>query len=133
MPYKKDKTGKESYLAREEYIPAHIPKRHQCALSGTIDPGESPKETARRELQEESGFIVSEDDLAYLGKTFLSKGSGTEIFYFCVDVTDKPWEEPSGDGSKFEKMAKTIWISPEDCLYVPDASFITAFAFYTLK
>lgn len=47
--------------------------------AGKIDPGESPEETARRELLEETGYTCRE--LRYLGKTHPGIGYTDEIIY----------------------------------------------------
>lgn len=50
--------------------------------AGKIDEGETPEQTARRELQEETGHHA--DSFKYLGHYFPSNGSSNQIFHvFC--------------------------------------------------
>ena len=50
--------------------------------AGTIDPGESPLQCARRELEEETGYIASE--FITLGKTYLLPAYSDEISYIYL-------------------------------------------------
>jgi ADP-ribose pyrophosphatase len=75
--------------------------------AGLIDEGESPRESAARELQEELGFVVEPAALEELGgwvwpvPGFIAE----RHFYFCVDVTALPRETPTEDGSPLERGA----------------------------
>ena len=55
-------------------------------VAGMIDPGESPEETAYREVQEEAH--VSLDALEYAGEAYSSSGSSTEYVYLYVGLAD---------------------------------------------
>ena len=52
-------------------------------VAGTIDGDESPQETARKEIQEEAGYIV--DELELIQELYLSPGISSELIYlfFC--------------------------------------------------
>jgi ADP-ribose pyrophosphatase len=50
--------------------------------AGTLEENEEPKECAKRELLEETGYIT--DTLEYIGKLYLSPGYCTECMYFFV-------------------------------------------------
>jgi len=115
------------FLARIEKIPCHNPPRHLCALTGSIEKGESPKETALRELYEESGY-QTENGLISLGKTYTSKASSTVLYLYAIDVSDLIQHEAPGDGTKEEKDSTTKWIPRGEALMVPDASFCTMIA-----
>jgi ADP-ribose pyrophosphatase len=58
--------------------------------AGTIDPGESPEETARRELTEETGYVAGQ--LKGLGSWLVSPGVFTErmYLYLCEDLKPGP-------------------------------------------
>ena len=47
--------------------------------AGTIDEGDTPEETARRETEEETGYIV--DELTALGRFYPSFGPTDEVIY----------------------------------------------------
>jgi ADP-ribose pyrophosphatase len=76
--------------------------------AGIIDPHETPRAAARRELHEELGFDVTEDALVTLGTpTYPAPGFIAEQhFYFAVDVTGLPHGAPLEDGSALERGAR---------------------------
>lgn len=55
--------------------------------AGLIDPNEDPKNTALRELREETGYMANQ--ITSLGKLYLSPGYSNEItyLYFAQDLT----------------------------------------------
>lgn len=50
--------------------------------AGKIDPGEDPKETARRELEEETGY--KSNDVKFLTKFYPSVGYDKEVLYLYI-------------------------------------------------
>ena len=57
---------------------------------GCIDPGESPLEAGRRELQEETGLVVPPEGMIDLGWFYPSYGSTNEqIFLFAAQVSER--------------------------------------------
>jgi ADP-ribose pyrophosphatase len=78
--------------------------------AGMIDPGEAPRETAARELEEELGFRVPGSALVELGPwTIPLPGLIAERqHYFQVDVTRAERRPPRGDGSALERGAQIV-------------------------
>ena len=66
--------------------------------AGTIDPGETPEETARREIEEETGYRAGR--LAHVRSWYVSPGILDEQMhlFLCDDVTPGP-ARPAGDES----------------------------------
>jgi ADP-ribose pyrophosphatase len=65
------------------------------AVAGMIDGGESSDDTARREVFEETGYLVR--NLVPIGRFFASPGGTSErIFLYCADVTDADRDGPGG-------------------------------------
>jgi len=64
--------------------------------AGTIDPGETPDQTVRRELEEETGFRAHRwDDL---GEFFLAPGYSNEVMYiYLARDLEKLDYPPAGD------------------------------------
>ena len=116
LPYYYDEfLGVDWFLLRQEYVPCwNMFLKNLCILSGQCDvEGLSPVEIAVKELEEESGYVVKEDALLSLGKSFVCKGMDSIYHLFAVDVgaENVKWVEPSGDGSRGEQLAECIWVS----------------------
>ncbi len=75
--------------------------------AGMIDVGESPREAAARETEEELGFRVAPNVLEEMGPwTWPLAGCIAERnFFFCVDVSAHPRAAPTEDGSPLERGA----------------------------
>lgn len=86
-------------------------------ITGCIEEGESVEKAIRRELYEEGGVILSNlFDIEFTGPFFKSKRQSSQI-YFCIlelNVNDYKQTVPPGDGSKSEKLSKTIKVSLGD-------------------
>ena len=78
--------------------------------AGLIEPGESPRAAAARELAEELGFDVAEGALGDLGPPgYPAPGLIGEVHHFFhVAVDPAARREPEGDGSPVEAGARVI-------------------------
>ncbi len=55
-------------------------------IAGTVDPGESPEQAVRREVEEEAGYRIGA--LTHVSTFFLSPGGSSErVFLYCAFVT----------------------------------------------
>ena len=104
-------------------------------ISGTTE-DEDPDylATAKRELKEESGFDVDDNDKWYfLGTVTASKMVDAEHPCFAVDVTGIKRGEATTDGSEQEKMSEFIFIPANDVVKSKDvflpAIFLKLFKF----
>ena len=61
------------------------------APAGVIDPGETPEEAARRELEEETGLRATR--LIPVGKGYTSPGYSTEMLYLYVALDPEEGEK----------------------------------------
>jgi len=124
LPYVKE----EGYVfLRSEVVPPWSDKykgkelgkstQFLTVISGTIDDGETPEQTLRRELYEEAGIALNQFyNFDISGPFFESKGN-TSQFYVCLmelSYTDYKMVAPPGDGSEYEKVAKTLRVSISD-------------------
>lgn len=99
-----------------------------CALTGSIDPGEQPLQTAIREVREEAGAVVLEQDIDSLGVVFTYKGCTKRTYLFCANLEEAAFVEPDGDGSDVEERAYVRWHSLEDLLGCEDALLLATYA-----
>jgi 8-oxo-dGTP pyrophosphatase MutT (NUDIX family) len=104
-------------------------------ISGTSE-DEDPDflSTAKRELKEESGYDVSENDKWYfLGTVTASKMVECEHPCFAVDVTGIKKGEATTDGSEQERLSQFIFIPANDVVKSKDvflpAIFLKLFKF----
>jgi len=64
--------------------------------AGKLDPGESPEECAKRELEEETGYKAKK--LSYLGKIFTTPGFTTEVIHiFAAEDLEKTTQNTDPD------------------------------------
>jgi ADP-ribose pyrophosphatase len=86
--------------------------------AGLLEPGESPRAGAVRELAEELGFAVSEEDMLDLGPPSLPASAfiGEAHHFFHVEVDPSTRKEPAGDGSAVEADASVICIPLDEAI-----------------
>ncbi len=86
--------------------------------AGIVDPGETPREAAARELAEELGFDVDAARLVELGRyTWPAPGLIAERHhYFTIDVTLDVRGIPGEDGSPLERAARIIDLPVDELL-----------------
>ena len=86
--------------------------------AGLIEPGETPRHAAARELHEELGFETAEEALRPLGSfTYPAPGFIAERhYYFHVEVDRGARQVPLEDGSALERNAAVIEVSLSDAL-----------------
>lgn len=79
--------------------------------AGMIDDGETPLETAIRELKEETGFVVARESLKYVGTVYSSSGISTErLFLYIAFLPESAARiEPNGDDSERFVIWKLSW------------------------
>jgi len=85
--------------------------------AGLIEANESPKHAAVRELREEVGFEVDENNVYPLGRaSYPCVGlMGELLHFFFVKVDPKTRLDPTLDGSVMERNAAIIEASLADC------------------
>jgi ADP-ribose pyrophosphatase len=86
--------------------------------AGLIEPGEEPRAAAARELEEELGFAIKEEDLQPLGPwAYPAPGFIAEIHHFFhVRVDPGAQRAPGGDGSPLEEVAVIVRVSLKDAI-----------------
>ena len=114
----KGKDGKILMTQRHPNKPWGL--KWECS-GGAIVKGESHREGAIRELQEETGIKVSEDELVYLGKTVMEKYQCIMYTYLvCLtddvklnlqaeEVVDAKWLEISELEAMKDEIVNSVW------------------------
>ena len=77
--------------------------------AGLIDPGESPEQAARRELQEEAGFDA---DVTLLSRFYASPGFSNELLYLFLAENLRESRLPMDDDEDIE----VVWHRPAEVL-----------------
>jgi len=80
-------------------------------VSGSIEKGESPKETLIREVKEETGIVIKDDfDIDFARPLFASKGNTAQYHICILPLYEKDYYEviPQGDGSVSESKSKNV-------------------------
>jgi ADP-ribose pyrophosphatase len=71
-------------------------------VAGKIDAGETPKQAAVREIEEEIGYKITEDMLHCQMETFPSPGYSSETVYIFVTVVGNKHKNSKGGGVEGE-------------------------------
>jgi 8-oxo-dGTP pyrophosphatase MutT (NUDIX family) len=135
LPYMKDR---ETILLRSEYIPTYRnrslrdnlgdKKDFLTVICGTMEEGEKPEQTIRRELYEEAGVVLSSvKKLEIEDSVFLNKGNMAKFHICLVEIGDGEYKQTiaPGDGSKAETLSKTIEIKAKDVKELVPADLAT--------
>jgi len=116
-------------LGRYENVPPHGDGIALTSLTGMVEKGDTPLETAVKELKEESGFDSESSDFMDLGVVRPSKSSDTTIHCFAIRLDYKEGNlEGAGDGTKGEEGSYCKFVNFEEAVWSKDAliSLMTA-------
>ncbi|NLU84903.1 NUDIX domain-containing protein [Rhodococcus sp. HNM0569] len=84
--------GERVYVHRRTATKSVFPGMHDCLAGGVVDPGESPEDTARRELAEELGVTGTEIlPLAHTAWEGTSNGRTLRVHLFAYETR---WDGP---------------------------------------
>lgn len=127
-------------ILRKEYIPsfkyADGQEYHVTLVCGGIENGESPKSALLRELEEEAGIVLSDDyQLDEMKPLFISKSSSNKYFPYLLPLNEKDFTEvmAKGDGSKVEKMSKSVKVDIKFLGSINSSDLITDYMLLKLK
>lgn len=87
------------------------------------NPNLTPLEICIEEVQEESGYIVTEDNIQYFGKVLVSTQMNQMCHLYLIDVTNlKPGKRNLGED---EVGSSVVWMCDEDIAKCSDWKAIT--------
>jgi nudix-type nucleoside diphosphatase (YffH/AdpP family) len=79
-----------------------------CA--GMVDPGETPAQCAVREVREETGYVIREDQLIEAATYYSTLGGSTELITAYIARLDADQAETEADGDGSEQIV--VWRIP---------------------
>jgi len=144
LPYFRDEA---TFLMRLEYTPAYQYKNRDksdlkritnylTVITGTMEAGETPEQTIRRELHEEGGIVLNNLYPFEIEGPFFANKYGTGQLYICLlelPVNTYRQIKPPTDGSKHEKLSSSIRVSIGDIAQIVNNDLITKHLVDNLK
>jgi 8-oxo-dGTP pyrophosphatase MutT (NUDIX family) len=115
LPFVPDSAGMDPrVIARKEFTPPWgLDRLHLSSITGGVDKGEEPIQSAARELLEETGISMPVETFIPLGTVRGSKSSDSTYYLFAVDVTTglDSFQKKTGEDAN-EKLAENVSINP---------------------
>lgn len=144
LPYFRDEG---TFLMRLEYTPAYQYKNlnnsqlrkitnYLTVITGTIEDGETPEQTIRRELHEEAGIILNNlYPFETEGPYFSDKYNSGQLWLCLLELPVNSYRQmkPPTDGSKNEQLSKSIRVSIADIDQIVKNDLITKHLIMMLK
>lgn len=119
-------------LVRREIIPPYKyndgKDYHLTAISGTVEEGETPEETVRRELVEEAGIMLKDNYVIEIyDSLYKNKGNTSKYHLVIIPLMEYEYSEvaASGDGSKLEKESSTVKVNIKNIKQLIPSDIVT--------
>ena len=144
LPYFSDEA---TFLMRLEYITAYQYKNRNISslrkitnyltvITGTMEEGESPEKTIRRELYEEGGIVLNNMyPFEIEGPFFLQKYSTGQVWTCLMELPVNSYRQirPPTDGTEKEKLSKCIRVSVGDINQIVNNDLVSKYLVTKLK
>jgi 8-oxo-dGTP pyrophosphatase MutT (NUDIX family) len=144
LPYFRDEA---TFLMRLEYITAYQYRNRDksnlkritnylTTITGTMEEGETPEQTIRRELYEEGGIVMNNMyQFEVEGPFFLQKYSTGQIWTCLLELPVNTYRQikPPTDGSEKEKLSKCIRISVGDIAQIVNNDLVSKYLITKLQ
>lgn len=80
-----------------------------CPVTGSIDLGEDVFNCTRREVEEETGYIIEPKDIIELGSYIVGTQTNEQVYLYVMDASDYTPEAIRGDGGYHESISYNKW------------------------
>lgn len=144
LPYFSDEA---TFLMRLEYIPAYQYRNRDkselrkitnylTVITGTMEEGETPEKTIRRELYEEGGIVLNNlYGFEIEGPFFVQKYSTGQVWTCLLELPVNSYRQikPPTDGSDKEKLSKCIRVSVGDIAQIVNNDLVSKYLITKLK
>ena len=116
----------QRFLTVEQYRPP-IKQRLIEFPAGLVDIGETPAQAAVREVSEETGFQVREEELIDLGYVYSAVGISDEKAYLFAAIVNNqtPVHEVSHSVIEKHHELKIMWLEEKDLIYLNAAKVLS--------
>ena len=123
--------GRDLFVIRKELCPPYMIKGedtlYYTTLSGQVDGEERPDKALFREIREESGIVVKSHKILFEKSMPVNKTTSAIGSFYIVRITDFSVKKPTGDGTAYEKVSKTLFVTAEQLesiLKKPNVDFL---------
>jgi len=144
IPYFRDEA---TFLMRLEYLPSFQLKNRDksnlknitnylTVITGSIEDGDTPEQTIRKELHEEAGIVLNNlYGFEFEGPFFADKYSTCQMWICLLELPVNSYRQvkPPTDGSKHEKLSRCIRVSLADIDQIVNNDLITKHLISLLK
>lgn len=144
LPYFSDEA---TFLMRLEYITAYQYRNRDkselrkitnylTVITGTMEEGETPEKTIRRELYEEGGIVLNNlYGFEIEGPFFVQKYSTGQVWTCLLNLPVNSYRQikPPTDGSNKEKLSKCIRVSVGDIAQIVNNDLVSKYLITKLK
>ncbi len=117
--FRLNKKGQYEFLIRYQPLPVihqYSNKKentlYPCCITGSIEQNESPLQNCLKEVFEESGYKIKQNNIKHVISASASTQMNEIVFHYLVDLTNvKKQGKEQNDGSYFESVSKNKWVS----------------------
>lgn len=96
---------------------------YACPITGSIEENESELESAIREVYEEGGIKVSNQNMVANSVAIATTQMNEKVFHYLFDVTNLQQVTPTNDGTIFESVSFNKWVTLKELESILEKDF----------